>query len=134
MAMNEHQRRQREETLQAVDIAAKSLVDKGVKLTLRAIAEEAGLSVGAVSKTPVKMFLFQKYRIGDKYSSDDAEIKDLKAQIVHLKEKVKQEHSYAVKANERCKKYQAERDAWENKYRVLLLKYAINIDKTVTSI
>ena len=134
MAMNKHQKKQREETLQAVDAAAQSLIDKGVKLTLRAIADESGLSVGAVSKTPVKMYLFQKDRIGDKYSSDDAETKDLKAQITYLEEKVKKEHAYAVKANERYKQMKKDHDEWERKYRMLMMDYTLNIDKTIAPI
>ncbi len=134
MAQNEHQKAQRQETLDAVDEAAKRLTQEGVKLTLRTIAEEAELSVGTVSKPQVKMYLMQKYRLGEKFPTDEAEIKDLQLRIAILEEKVKKERASAVKANERANRMQAERDAWELKWRNLALKYAMEIDKKTVPI
>lgn len=132
--MNDYQKAQREKTIAAVAEAAERLQAKGVKLTIRAIAEEADLSVGAVSKSPVKSFLIQKYQMGEKNTNNDIVIDNLNNRIQLLEKKVKAEHSSALKARAECKRLRGERDSWETKYRELLLRYAIDIDRKITSI
>ena len=132
--MNDYQKKQREKTIAAVTAAADRLKAKGVKLTIRSIAEEADLSVGAVSKTPVKIYLIQHFRLGEKVQDDDFVIAELKTQIQVLNERLKAERAQVNKMREECKKANNTSNTWELKYRNLLLRYALNIDKTIQSI
>lgn len=132
--MNAQQKRQREKTLLLVSDAVERLRAKGVKETYRAIAEEADLSIATVLKDPIKYYLLQQYGIGGKAPNNQNLIDELNSKIQMLNDRLKAECAVAKKAKEECKKLKSERESWELKYRQLLLRYAIDIDKKITSI
>lgn len=132
--MNAQQKMQRERTILLVSDAVERLQSKGVKVTYRAIAEEADLSIATVLKDPIKYHLLQQYGIGGKVTNNQNLIDELNSKIQMLKDRLKVECTVAKKAKDECKKLKSERDAWELKYRQLLLRYAIDIDKKITSI
>lgn len=132
--MNDHQKEQRERTIKAISDAVEYLKSKGIKLTYRAIAEEADILKATIMKEPIKIFLLKNYGIGIKDLDGASENEKLKSEIQKLHESLSAARSATKKAKEECKSLRKDRDIWEQKYKSLLYKYAVNIDKKITSI
>lgn len=133
MAMNALQKKQREHTISEVMAAADRLQAQGLPLTFRAIAEEADLSISTVLNPTVKNQLYKSYQIGRTVSKSTG-IEDLKQEIATLKAQLKKAHQTNAQLRSQNIMLKNECQKNDEKYRKLLMRYATEIDKTITSI
>ncbi len=134
MAENEFRKSQRENTIKVAVEAAERLQEKGVGLTFRAIAEEAGLSHATLLQPEVKVVLYEKFQFSRGKKNEDQKISILQSKIKELEKSLVKSRKVNADLRKQCKLLQQERDKFEKEYRYLLLQYAINIDKKIQPI
>ena len=129
--MNDYQKAQREKTIAAAIEAATLLQQKGVTLTFRAIAEEAGYSHATILQPAVKIALYERFQIGKGKKGEVQHDSKLQARIEELEKSLAKSRKVNSTLRTQCKLLKEERDKIDVKYRQLLLRYAIDIDKKI---
>ena len=131
MATNKHQKQQREATIASALEAAASLQEKGVTLTFRAIAEEAELSISTILQAEIKNALYSHYAIGRKKKDTPESVEKLQEELAKVKQELKHSQEVNRQLRNTIKAKTEESKSWELKYRQILYRYAIEIDKRI---
>lgn len=131
MAMNEFQKRQRENTIATAIEAASRLQKKGVDLTFRAIAEEAELSHATLLQADVKNALYKRFQIGQCRKKDAQTTENMKKRIEELEKSLAKSRKVNSDLRKQVKYLQNECEKIKLQFQDLMFDYAVNIDKKI---
>ena len=132
MSANSTQKKQREESIRKILSAADRLKKSGAKLSFRAIANEAEVSVSTVTKPEIKAILLNAYL---KDLSSDAEKRvNNEKRIEYLNRELKKAHNANVALRSENSMLREKNKRLEADYRYLLVRCTLNDSDNVISI